>query len=188
MKDWVTWLAREIAALPTRPCVVAIDGRSGAGKSTFAKALADVLSAALVEGDDFYSGGVGLRNDPPAVLADDCIDWRAQRVVLSALKAGHAARFQPFDWEAFDGSTSRRVKVIAPTPIIILEGVYSNHPELRDLVNLSVLLVVDDVERERRLVAREGELTDWERQWHRAEDWYFETDARAAAFDLVIET
>ena len=188
MKDWVTRLATDIAALPARPCVVAIDGRSGAGKSTLAQALADVLSAAFVEGDDFYAGGVVVRADPADVLARDCIDWRAQRQVLEALKAGQAARYHPFDWDAFDGTTSRRVKVIPPCPVIILEGVYANRTELRDLVDMSVLLVVDDVERERRLVAREGELTAWERQWHRAEDWYFETDARAAAFDLVIET
>lgn len=41
-------------------------------------------------------------------------------------------------------------------------------------------------ERERRLLAREGVLTPWERQWHRAEDWYFEHLARPEDFDALI--
>ena len=168
--------------------LVAIDGRSGAGKSTLAQSLAHEIGAALVEGDDFYAGGVGLRDDPAEVLARDCIDWRAERLVLEALKSGRRATYHPFDWDAFDGALSALPKLIQPRPIIVLEGVYANRPEHRDLVDLSVLLVVEDAERERRLLAREGELTAWERQWHRAEDWYFATAAPRSAFDLVMET
>jgi uridine kinase len=62
-----------------RPTLVAIDGRSGVGKSTFAKRLARLRETAIIEGDDFYAGGVGLRTDSPAERAESCIDWRRQR-------------------------------------------------------------------------------------------------------------
>jgi hypothetical protein len=39
---------------PREPCVVAVDGHSAAGKSTFADALASRTGAALARGDDFY--------------------------------------------------------------------------------------------------------------------------------------
>lgn len=56
-----------------RPFVVAIDGRSGVGKSTFARDLAERLGAALVEGDDFFAGGwpsatTARENAPPRAL------------------------------------------------------------------------------------------------------------------------
>ena len=38
-----------------------------------------------------------------------------------------------------------------------------------------------------RLLAREQSLTDWERQWHEAEEWYFANVAPAAGFDIIVE-
>jgi len=49
----------------TRPFIIALDGHSGAGKSTLARALADGLDAAIIEGDDFYAGGP---NSAPTAL------------------------------------------------------------------------------------------------------------------------
>ena len=166
--------------------LVAIDGRSGVGKSTFARLLNRRLSAALVAGDDFYAGGVEVRSCAAKTLADICIDRARLRSVLQTLKSNRPARYEPFDWEAFDGSLAAEVTIIHPRPVLILEGVYSNHPDLRMLVDFSVLLKVTESERMRRLRAREGAITDWEQQWRRAEDWYFKNLARSEDFDVVI--
>lgn len=74
------------------PFIVAIDGRSGVGKSTIARALAERLDACVIEGDDFYAGGVDLRTDSPASRAVACIDWVRQRAVLESLLSGKLAR------------------------------------------------------------------------------------------------
>ncbi len=169
------------------PFVVAVDGRSGTGKSTLAKALAKRLPATVIEGDDFYAGGTGIEGDPPQSRAARCIDWQAQRRVLTALRAGQAASYHAFDWDTFDGSVAEEATHIAPAAILILEGAYSARPELRDLVDLTLLATVPDAVREERLLEREGEIGPWERQWHEAEDWYFAHAAPDSAFDLVLD-
>ncbi|WP_374426604.1 uridine kinase [Tabrizicola sp.] len=169
------------------PLVVAIDGRSGTGKSTLAEALAERLGATVIEGDDFYAGGTGILGDTPQSRAARCIDWQAQRRVLTALRAGHPASYHAFDWDAFDGSLATKATEVAPAPILILEGAYSARPELRDLVDLSILATVPPALREARLLQREGDIGPWERQWHEAEDWYFAHAAPEAGFDLVLD-
>jgi uridine kinase len=184
-------LAREILARAqqlARPCVVALDGRSGAGKSTLARQLVDRLDASVVDGDAFFAGGIELRSDSPRARARDCIDWRRQRPVLEALRANRAATYVAFDWEAFDGRLETTPIRCEPRAVIVHEGVYSARPELADLVDLRVLVRASDDVRTARLLAREGTLGPWERQWHEAEDWYFAHEATPAWFDVIVDT
>jgi uridine kinase len=180
-------IARERAAGATGGYVIAIDGRSGAGKSTLAARLAVELGARLVDGDGFFDGGVELRSDTPEDRARACIDWRRQRAVLQSLRAGREARYFAFDWDAFDGRREPRPTRLAPAPLVVLEGAYSARPELHDLVDLRVLLVVSDATRRARLLAREGNIGRWETQWHEAEDWYFAHVAPTSSFDVVVD-
>jgi uridine kinase len=71
--------------------MVAIDGQSAAGKSTFAAALAARIDAALVSGDDFYR--VMNDEDRAQLSASDGIeryfDWERMRAeVLVPLREG----------------------------------------------------------------------------------------------------
>ena len=165
-------LSRHISLVSTtteRPYVIALDGRSGVGKSTLAAQLADVVDATIIEGDDFFAGGTGLRSDAPAVRVAECIDWSRQRAVLNALRQGCKATWNAFDWDAFDGRLQPEATELSPTPVVILEGVYSARPELADLVDLKVLVTVPDALREARLLEREGSIGPWELQWHQGE-------------------
>ncbi len=170
----------------TRPLVVALDGRSGAGKSTLAAVLAAELDVTVVDGDAFFAGGVHLRDDSPEARAHACVDWRRQREVLSEPRAGRSTSFHAFDWTAFDGSLEVALTTCTPSPLVVLEGVYSARPELADLLDLRVLVEVADPVRLDRLQAREGGIGPWESQWHEAEAWYFAHRAPPSRFDLVI--
>jgi uridine kinase len=185
--DQAATLILQAARAQSGPLVVAIDGRSGTGKSTLAVALAERLGATVIEGDDFYAGGTGIEGDPPESRAARCTDWKAQRRVLEALRRGERAIYHAFDWDAFDGSLQAKESEVAPAPIILLEGVYAARPELRDLVDLSILVQVPDDLRLARLIEREGEIGPWEMQWHGAEEWYFAVQAPGEAFDLVLD-
>ena len=165
--------------------VIAMDGKSGTGKSTLAECLGQRFGAAIISGDDFFAGGTGLVKGSPEALAQICIDRMRLSAVLQCLKSGQSAQYRPFDWSAFDGSLVDESITVEPSARVILEGVYSNHPDLRPWIDFSILLRLPQPERERRLLAREGEITAWERQWHRAEDWYFEHLARPEYFDWV---
>jgi uridine kinase len=183
-------LVRTISAerdASTRPLVVALDGRSGVGKSSLAAALAGALDGSVLDGDSFFAGGVAVRNDAPERLAADCIDWRRLRPVLEALRHGRETSYHAFDWEAFNGNLETKPTRCVPTRVVILDGVYAARPELADLIDVRVLLRVPDAVRIERLLAREGSLGPWERQWHAAEEWYFENVAPPEAFDVVID-
>ncbi len=169
------------------PVFIAIDGRSGTGKSTFAAALAAASGATIIEGDDFYAGGIELRGDTAEQRADACIDRPKLYGVLQQLKLGRAAAYRPFDWDAFDGSLRAPAITVEPANVVIVEGVYTCHSDLRSLMQVKILLTAPDSVRSHRLVEREGSIGPWERQWHEAEDWYFSHISTTAHFDLIIE-
>ena len=135
------------------PLIVAVDGRSGVGKSTLARTLAERVEACVIEGDDFYAGGIELRADSAVARAAACIDWTRQRSVLEGLAAGREACWRAFDWDAFDGRLRDEPTRIGPRPIVILEGVYAARPELADLLDLRVALLAPDDVRLARLAA-----------------------------------
>jgi uridine kinase len=174
-----------------RPVLVALDGRSGVGKSTLAAAVGQRTGAAVIDGDDFYHGASAEHWDslPPAQRMAGVIDWRRQRAVLECLAGRRRAVWHPYDWEADDGSVAAAPNTCSPADAVLLEGAYSARPELADLFSLRVLLDVPPDVRRARLLRREGERyrTEWEARWSAAEDLYFETVMPAAAFDFVLD-
>lgn len=186
----VAGLVADVSAIRVgvRPVIVGIDGRSGVGKSTLARAIAAQTAATVIGGDDFFAGGTTLVDAPPEHLADLCIDRQKLLRVLEDLRSGRPAAWRAFDWEAFDGRLEVALTQVAPADLIIVEGAYSCHPDLRPVLDLRVLAKVAPDVRDARLRAREGEIGPWERQWHAAEDWYFATLAPETSFDRIVDT
>ena len=181
---------RQIESNPPHPILVALDGRSAAGKSTLAAAVAPLVGAVVIDGDDFYSGGTAESWDAmnAAEKADHCMDWRRQRSVLEKLAMGETASWHPYDWEADDGSLAPTPVICEPAPVIILDGAYSARPELDDLFDLRVLLDAPADLRRAQLIEREGEghREEWNARWDEAEQWYFGKVMPPESFDLVI--
>jgi len=131
-----------VATCPARPLVIALDGPSAAGTTTLGTRLGLRLAASVVAGDDFY-------RDIPEVQrwsltathgVEEYFDWqRLRHEVLEPLRAGRPARYHPFSWLP-GGCLDDRMVTVVPTPIIILEGVYTGRPQLRDLIDLAVLV------------------------------------------------
>lgn len=172
------------------PLLVAFDGRSGAGKSTLAARVAGRVGGVVVEGDDFYAGGTDAEwaGRTAADKAAGCIDWRRMRVeALEPLLAGRPAVWRPFDFAAGAGLVPHTVRR-DPAAVVILDGVYSARPELREIVGLAVLVdIPDDAARRRRLLLREGKafMDAWHALWDEAEDHYCTVVRPRASFDLV---
>jgi uridine kinase len=173
------------------PILVAFDGRSGSGKSTLASRVAARVRGTVVEGDDFYSGGAGAEWEQRSVAEKVryCIDWRRLKTeALDPLLAGRGATWHPFNFETGIGLAAHSVSC-EPADVIILDGVYSARPELRDIVDLTVLVdVPDDLARRHRLVAREGQsfMDSWHALWDEAEDYYFSQIRPPSSFDLIV--
>lgn len=172
------------------PILLAVDGRSGTGKSTLAARVATLTGAAVIDGDDFYTGGSDAYWEARSAeeKIDLVIDWRRQRHVLETLADGRPASWHPYNWEADDGSLATHELTCPATEVIILEGAYAARPELADVLTHRVLLEAGEAVRRERLLRREGAQyrAEWEARWLEAETLYFGSVMPPAAFDLVL--
>ena len=90
--------------------MVAIDGRSGAGKTRLAAELSAELGAAVVSLEDLYGGWDGLERGIDLLVSE----------VLEPFAAGRAARVPRYDWAA--GSWAEPLP-LEPPDVLIVEGV-----------------------------------------------------------------
>jgi len=166
--------------------VLAIDGHGAAGKSTIAGIVARAAGAALVHTDDFFTPQPRPAAGGPAGARPlGCYyDWRRLRAqALEPLRAHRAAAFRRFDWRL--GSGLDGTVAVAPSGLILVEGVFSAAPELSDLVDRSVFVDTPEGERLRRL-RRRVTPEEWDADWLRAERAYFGLTRPPSAFDLVV--
>ncbi len=181
------------------PLVLALDGRSGTGKSTIARALAKARNAAVVPLDDFFDASVpGAQWDAwsPAERLQRVFDWtRVRNEALVPLRAGQPGRWRRFDFAAgprADGSYSMLTDSVecAPMPLVILEGAYSASKPLADLVDFTILVEASTEERASRLRARESAefLAAWHARWDAVEELYESVVRPRDTFGLVISS
>lgn len=182
-----------------RPVVIALDGGSGAGKSTIAESLTRLAEIALVRLDDFYQTVIPeseLGRKTAEQRLNFVFDWsRVRKEALEPLRAGRPGRWHAFDFVRGVGETGtyeleEQATEVAPAPTVLVEGAYSASPPLRDLIDLAVLVHTPPRGRHSRTVARGDNaefLTQWHQIWDEVERYYFEQVCPPESFDLVID-
>jgi uridine kinase len=175
----------ERAAL--KSALLAIDGHSGAGKSSLAGALRGARpDAIVVHTDDFYRP---LDPDYRASLDAEggyaeYYDWqRLEAQVLRPLSLGRPGRYQKYDWGSNELGEWEEIK---PSGLIVVEGCYSARPELRSYYHAIVLVVTPPAERERRQRIRDDANDEWLDRWDAAERFYMERSGLGNYADLVV--
>ncbi len=182
-------VASSIAAQNRRPALVAVDGQGGSGKSTFARELAGLLLAAVVvEGDDFYRvmpEDVRARLGPEEGY-ESYFDWQRLRdQVLDPVRSQESVlRYQRYDWQR--GQLGESLERPMPD-VVIVEGVYTLRPQLRDLFDLRIFVQTSTAARLRRQEERGENTSAWIQRWVAAEDHYVSTWAPQAAAEIVIQ-
>ena len=167
--------------------VLAVDGHSAAGKSTFAEALASGTGAALVRGDDFYRVmDEAVRAElAPAKGVELYYDWQRMRdEVLLPLRAGASASYHPYDWDS--GRLASRLVKVPAAAVVILEGLFVSRLELQPLVDRSVLVETPAAVRRRRQTERADASLEWLERWDAAERHFFRDIRSPRTFDLVV--
>jgi phosphoribulokinase len=182
-------LSTAILAVTHRPVSVGIDGQGGAGKSTLARELVDVLplSTAIIQGDDFYSE---IPDDERAQLSPEegyerYFDWRRlESEVLSSLRDQAAAlRYQKYDWD--NGALGEWVQLPMPE-VVIVEGVYTLRAALRKAFDVTVFVQASEPARIARQESRDENTSAWIHRWIAAEDFYIARERPSERADFVI--
>ncbi len=175
-------VAEEVWARPPRlggTRLVAVDGPSGAGKTSFATRLAEAIGPGtpIVHTDDLLDG-----------WGDQVTFWpRLEEWVLGPLREGRPGRYRRYDWEA--GHFGREWTDVPAAPVVVLAGVTSARARIRPELTLSVFLTAPLDVRIRRTANRHGgRLSAYLEQWRRVEEAHFAADATAAHADLVVDT
>lgn len=176
------WVARIGAAVrgaqarAGRTRVVAIDGRSGAGKTRLAEALRAELGSPVVSLDDLYGGWDGLERGIGLLVTE----------VLEPLAAGRAVRVPRYDWVA--GSWAEPVP-LTPPDVLIVEGAGAGARRAAAFESLVVWLESPPFVRKKRALARDGQTFApyWD-QWAAQEDAMLARDRTPERADLVLET
>lgn len=181
-----------------RPVVVALDGGSGAGKSTIAERLTRLTDVALVRLDDFYQTAIP-ESEWPRRTAEErlggVLDWsRVRSEALGPLRAGRPGRWHAFDFarglgEAGTYCLREGWTEVAPAPTVLVEGAYSASPPLRDFIDLAVLVDAPSEVRHSRAAGRGDDadfLAAWHRIWDEVEAYYFGHVCPPESFDLIV--
>jgi chloramphenicol 3-O-phosphotransferase len=155
--------------------LVAIDGPSGAGKTTLAAQVAAALAAPTVHMDDLYPGWDGLHAATARLWS-----W-----VAEPLQSGHPARYRRWDWTA--GEYAEWVQ-LPPSEVIVLEGCGSGALPGGSVLSALVWVEADEAVRKARGLARDpGYAPFWDR-WATQERALYAADRTRERADLVVDT
>jgi uridine kinase len=141
-------------------CVVAINGRSGSGKTTVAQRLEDALPAAtLLSTDDI-------------AWHESMFDWAniAVSEVLAPFRSGQEVHYRPPAWDRH--SRPGHVGIPPTSRFLLLEGVGASQRALSDVLDVTIWVQSDFEVAEQRGIARDvasgvnGDETQSIAFWH----------------------
>ena len=170
-----------------KPITVAIDGRSGSGKSYLAKLLHDVYGCPVISMDHFFLQPK-QRTKKRLGEPGGNIDYeRFQREVLTKLKGGDSFSYRIYDCQEDNFLAS---PVMSPHPLTIVEGSYSHHPALAAGHDLKVFLTVHPDMQKSRLLKRNGPvmLERFIEEWIPLEELYFSSLSIPEQSDIFLDT
>lgn len=165
-----------------RPYIIAIDGMSGSGKSTFANLLHETFPESNLFHMDDYFLQPSQRTDERLSEIGGNVDYeRFYDEIISHLENESGLTYQKYDC----CTQTLGDKIHVPwKPIVIIEGSYSHHPYFGNHYDLLVFLEISSEEQKRRILLRNGEfmLERFLTEWIPKENAYFEKfDIKTAA-------
>lgn len=165
------WIYKQ---MQQKPCMtLAIDGRSGSGKSCFAACLTDAFGASVAHMDDFFLPADRKTPERLARPGGNVDIERFRQEVLQPLSEGQDVSYHPFSCRT--GMLSSEAIAFPKAPLMVVEGSYSLHPAGNFAYDGAIFLsVAPEVQRE-RIRKRNGDamLQRFEQEWIPLEEKYF---------------
>lgn len=164
--------------------IILIDGRTGAGKTTFAAALQNRLfqkgesAPRVIHMDDLYDGWDGLQAGVDYLI----------RQILSPLSRREGASWQEFDWSTNERTGTWR-EFRGGTPLII-EGVGALSRIAAEQADITIWLEADLTTRQARIAARNADGDgdgSWFAMWSAQEVDFYAREKSNKIAHLVIE-
>ena len=189
---------------PPHPLRVAIDGPDGAGKTTLADELAELLAGkrpAIRAGIDGFHNPRELRYrrgpDSPEGYFLDSFDYEALRaILLDPLGPGGTRRYRRalFDYRA-DEKVAAPEEEASDDSILLFDGVFLLRPELRAFWDFSIFVQAGFDETLRRAEERDRELMGgadavrerYRKRYIQGQELYFSSCATQEVADVVID-
>lgn len=185
---WLPLLQRLSGSLQgTGRRLLAIDGRSGSGKSQLASCLQQLFGACVVHMDDFF---LPAARKTPQRLAQPGGNVDIERFITEVaepLRKGQAVCYRPYSCRT--GTLGEGIS-LPHAPLTVVEGVYSLHPAADIPYTHSVFLSVSPQTQKERIRARNGEamLARFVQEWIPLEEKYFSAFGIASKANVCFDT
>lgn len=172
----VVALARAASPAAGTSVVVAVDGRSGTGKTVLGTAVATALGCPVVHLDHIYPGWDGLQAGVDLLT----------RHVLEPLAKGGRATYRRWDWMR---DRPGRTVTVAAAALLVVEGCGALVPPAVPYAAVRVWLDAPDPLRKQRALARDGDAyaPHWER-WAAQEEAVYAVARPRERAHLVLRT
>lgn len=192
-KQWMSLLEAQADRIIKRvtteqiPFFIGIDGRCAAGKTTISEILSRKTGWPVVHLDDFFLRPEQRTPERYTEPGGNVDRERLLEKVILPLEQGRSVTFQKFDCSRMELGEAVS---IPDSAVIVFEGSYALHPNLREHYQMKVFLDVDPADQLDRIEARSGKekRAVFESRWIPLEETYFSSCDVASCADLTINT
>ncbi len=166
--------------------IIAIDGPSATGKSTFADQIAKEFDCHIFHMDDFFLPEDEKTEERLAVPGNNVAWERFEEEVLKKIGT------ENFTYKKYNCKTHKFFdsKEIQPKKLYVVEGVYSHHPELVKYYDYKIFFDVTKKTQKDRLKIRNSDKMYYRflNEWIPLEDKYFDAFSIRAKASFVFDT
>lgn len=167
--------------------IIAIDGRCGSGKTTFAGILKQEFDINVFHMDDFFLPFEMKTKERHSEPGGNVHYERFNKEVLAPLLRGERVVHQPYNPQI---RGLEEPIYTNPKKLTIIEGSYSLHPLLQEHYDLKVFLTINKEKQLERIRNRNGaeKLQDFIAKWIPMEELYFSELNIIERCQLTIDT
>lgn len=180
----VAQIERFVSSVQTKDkrLVLAIEGKSGSGKSYLSNYLQTTMNASIISTDDFF-----LTDEQKEVQTaiGDYINYKLlEKEVMSKIRSASSVTYHCYDCQ----ENKFELKTTKLTQIAIVEGVYSYNKHLTKYYDYLIFVDVLPEEQDRRLRERNSGpiLERFINEWIPKENLYFKTFNILGTADVIV--